>query len=85
MKPHVICHMLSAIDGRLLLDRWAPEGSDLLRAVHAEYQRSHHGFEADAGSAARRRWRISRLELRSAQAGASGTVHLRYGVSMKSR
>ncbi len=26
MKPHVICHMASSLDGRTLLDRWRPEG-----------------------------------------------------------
>ena len=24
MKPHVICHMLSSVDGRILPDRWSP-------------------------------------------------------------
>jgi riboflavin biosynthesis pyrimidine reductase len=26
MKPHVICHMLSSIDGRILSERWRPKG-----------------------------------------------------------
>lgn len=48
MKPHVICHMLSPLDGRLLVDHWAPEGSALRQAVLAEYQRLHADFDADA-------------------------------------
>ncbi|MBX3502520.1 MAG: RibD family protein [Alphaproteobacteria bacterium] len=28
MKPHVICHMVSSIDGRTRRSRWRPEGSD---------------------------------------------------------
>ena len=26
MKPHVICHMVSSVDGRILPSRWRPEG-----------------------------------------------------------
>lgn len=48
MKPHVICHMMSPLDGRLLVDEWAPEGSTLQEAMLAEYQRIHDGFAADA-------------------------------------
>ena len=47
-KPHVICHMLSPLDGRLLVDPWAPEGSPLRKAVLDEYQRLHAQFDADA-------------------------------------
>lgn len=48
MKPHVICHMLSPLDGRLLVDRWAPEGSALRDAVIGEYEELHKTFDADA-------------------------------------
>lgn len=48
MKPTVICHMLSPLDGRLLVDAWAPEDSDLYKGVLAEYQRLHNAFKADA-------------------------------------
>jgi riboflavin biosynthesis pyrimidine reductase len=48
MKPHVICHMLSPLDGRLIVDAWAPEDSDLYKGVLAEYQRLHNDFKADA-------------------------------------
>jgi riboflavin biosynthesis pyrimidine reductase len=26
MKPHVICHMVASVDGRILASRWRPEG-----------------------------------------------------------
>jgi hypothetical protein len=26
MKPHVICHMVSSVDGRTLNGRWRPDG-----------------------------------------------------------
>lgn len=37
MKPHVICHMLTSIDGRILSSRWSPEGykaGDLFEKLH---------------------------------------------------
>jgi riboflavin biosynthesis pyrimidine reductase len=48
MKPHVICHMLSPLDGRLIVDAWAPEDSTLYKGVLAEYQRLHDAVKADA-------------------------------------
>lgn len=48
MKPHVICHMMAPLDGRLLVDNWAPEGSPLRQALMDDYQRLHKAFEADA-------------------------------------
>jgi riboflavin biosynthesis pyrimidine reductase len=48
MKRHVICHMMSPLDGRLMLDPWAPEGNPLRQAMLDEYQRLHTGFGADA-------------------------------------
>lgn len=48
MKPHVICHMLSPLDGRLIVDACAPEHSDLYKGVLAEYQRVHDAVKADA-------------------------------------
>jgi riboflavin biosynthesis pyrimidine reductase len=48
MKPYIICHMMSPLDGRLVVERWAPDGSPLNERMIAEYQRIHDGFEADA-------------------------------------
>lgn len=48
MKPHVICHMLGPLDGRLLVDAWAPDGSPLRKQILDEYQRLHGEFAADA-------------------------------------
>lgn len=44
MKPHVICHMASSIDGRTQLNRWRPEG------VVAEglFERVYQEFAVDA-------------------------------------
>ncbi len=38
MKPHIICHMGSSIDGRILPSRWRPHGleTDLFERLHQE-------------------------------------------------
>jgi riboflavin biosynthesis pyrimidine reductase len=48
MRPKVICHMLGPLDGRLLVDGWAPSDGALYKALTKEYQRLHIGFAADA-------------------------------------
>lgn len=50
MKPYVICHMASSIDGRIVTPRWRPEGHD----PNAPYECLHTGFDADA-------WLIGRV------------------------
>lgn len=47
-RPHVICHMVAPLDGRLLVGPWAPAGSAFKTALHDEYQRLHLAFGADA-------------------------------------
>ena len=47
-RPHVICHMISPLDGRLMTQPWAPSGTPFKTAILAEYQRLHIGFKADA-------------------------------------
>lgn len=37
MRPYIICHMLSSIDGRILPRRWRPEGLD----THGAYEQLH--------------------------------------------
>jgi riboflavin biosynthesis pyrimidine reductase len=43
MKPYVICHMMSSVDGRILPDRWHPVVED--RGV---YERLHNELGCDA-------------------------------------
>jgi riboflavin biosynthesis pyrimidine reductase len=40
--------MLAPLDGRLLVDRWAPEGTALRDALLEEYEELHETFDADA-------------------------------------
>jgi 2,5-diamino-6-(ribosylamino)-4(3H)-pyrimidinone 5'-phosphate reductase len=43
MRPRVICHMATSIDGRIVTDGW-PESA----AVRREYEEIHAAYEADA-------------------------------------
>ncbi len=43
MKPYVICHMMSSVDGRILPDRWHPAVED-----HGVYERLHTELGSDA-------------------------------------
>jgi riboflavin biosynthesis pyrimidine reductase len=49
MKPHVICHMSSSIDGRTRLSRWRPKG-----AAGGLFEKLHDELEGDA-------WLIGRV------------------------
>jgi riboflavin biosynthesis pyrimidine reductase len=44
MKPHVICHMVSSLDGRILASRWRPRGLDTAEL----FERLHERLGGDA-------------------------------------
>jgi riboflavin biosynthesis pyrimidine reductase len=44
MKPHVICHMGSSVDGRTLPSRWRPKDAQ----IAGLYERLHEELKADA-------------------------------------
>src|SRR5437763_6868833 len=44
MKPHVICHMVSSVDGRILSSRWRPKDGP----VSGLFERLHDQLEGDA-------------------------------------
>ena len=44
MRPHIICHMSSSIDGRILPSRWRPSGFD----IRGPYERLHDELSGDA-------------------------------------
>jgi riboflavin biosynthesis pyrimidine reductase len=44
LKPYVICHMASSIDGRILPSRWRPQGF----ASRSLYERLHEELNCDA-------------------------------------
>jgi riboflavin biosynthesis pyrimidine reductase len=44
MKPHVICHMVSSVDGRILGSRWRPSGN----RDAGLFERLHDKLEGDA-------------------------------------
>ena len=44
MKPHVICHMVSSLDGRILPNRWRPKGAH----EAGLFERLHEQLQGDA-------------------------------------
>ncbi len=44
MKPHVICHMVSSLDGRILPSRWRPKGAH----EAGLFERLHDQLQGDA-------------------------------------
>jgi riboflavin biosynthesis pyrimidine reductase len=44
MKPHVICHMTSSVDGRTLNSRWRPDG----KLASGLFERMHDELDGDA-------------------------------------
>jgi len=44
MKPHVICHMVASVDGRILNSRWRPKGAN----SGTLFERLHDQLEGDA-------------------------------------
>jgi riboflavin biosynthesis pyrimidine reductase len=44
MKPYVICHMVSSVDGRILPSRWWPKGID----TAGRFERLHELLGGDA-------------------------------------
>jgi 5-amino-6-(5-phosphoribosylamino)uracil reductase len=48
MRPKIICHMISSIDGRLLVDRWTPPAIGIHNdIVHRTYEQVAARFDAD--------------------------------------
>jgi riboflavin biosynthesis pyrimidine reductase len=64
MKPHVICHMVSSVDGRTLFSRWRPEGS----AAGSLFEQLHDRLGGDA-------WLVGRV---TGQEFAKGTSYPQY-------
>lgn len=57
MRPKVICHMVSSIDGRLQVDRWTPPASGQSKGrLHAHYEEVAARFDADG-------WLVGRITM----------------------
>ena len=48
MKPHVICHMMAPLDGRLIVADWSSSAGHTEEELVAEYDRTHEAVGADA-------------------------------------
>lgn len=69
MRPEIICHIMSSVDGRLLPSRWTPPFDGLTTAPSIfEYLGASDEHPAAGQS----------LELLSAEPRANGIVWLRY-------
>lgn len=53
MKPHVICHMMSPLDGQLVVNQWSASTGRSPDDLVAEYDRVHDDLECDAWIAGR--------------------------------
>ncbi|MDH7795094.1 MULTISPECIES: RibD family protein [unclassified Beijerinckia] len=60
MKPHVILHMGSSLDGRIVPTHWPQDLTDRLTEV---YERVHQALESDA-------WIVGRITMASFQTGS---------------
>jgi hypothetical protein len=47
MRPKIICHMVSSIDGRLLVDRWTPPAAGVDEDIVLRYDEVAARFDAD--------------------------------------
>lgn len=57
MRPHIICHMGTSIDGRLHPSRFTKPAADIpADALRSHYERIHDGFNADG-------WVIGRVTM----------------------
>lgn len=64
MKPHVICHMMSSLDGKLHVDQWSETPGVSSDERTAEYERVHDALNGDAWLAGR----VTMAEFTSADA-----------------
>lgn len=48
MKPHVICHMMSPLDGRLIVDDWKASTGHTIEELVEVYDAAHDKIGADA-------------------------------------
>ncbi len=45
-KPHVICHMMTSIDGKILTENWGE--NDQVKRIRKLYEEVHNSFDSDA-------------------------------------
>jgi 5-amino-6-(5-phosphoribosylamino)uracil reductase len=65
MRPTIICHMVSSIDGRLLTYRWTPPAAGIDPAsLHRDYDRVAARFDADG-------WIVGRVTMEDFAKGSA--------------
>ncbi len=73
MRPKIICHMISSIDGRLLPARWTPP------VVCANSGHKHNVYESTAAKLGGDGWLIGRVSMEPYATGAARAVPLPAG------
>src|SRR3954468_11100230 len=67
MRPEIICHMVSSIDGRLLADRFSPPAAGVDGArLRRHYDEVYRGFSADG-------WLVGRVTMEEFAHGTART------------
>lgn len=70
MRPRIVCHMVSSIDGRLLVDRWTPPAAGLdAELVNRHYEEVAGRLEADG-------WIVGRKTMEAYADGAARRVEI---------
>ena len=68
MRPKIICHMVSSIDGRLLPDRWTPPAAGIARGwEHRHYEAVAARLDADG-------WMVGRKSMQEFAKGIARTA-----------
>jgi hypothetical protein len=73
MRPKIICHMTSSVDGRLLTDRWTKPAAGISKdMLFGYYDEIHQRFEADG-------WLVGRTTMEDFVEGTAREVELPSG------
>jgi riboflavin biosynthesis pyrimidine reductase len=73
MRPKIICHMMSSIDGRLFVDRWTTPAAGIKAAtLRRHYDEAAARFESDG-------WIVGRKTMEEIIQGKARTVRLAEG------
>jgi len=73
MRPKIICHMISSIDGRLLPARWTPP------AASTDSSHNHNVYESTAAKLGGDGWLIGRVSMEPYATGTARSVPLPAG------
>jgi len=86
MRPKIICHMVSSIDGRLLPNRWTPPAAGIARGwEHRHYEAVAARLDADGWMVGRKSMQDFAKGTERAVAGVPGTLRETYVADRRGR